>query len=656
MENKGFEGIQSSKLDWQLPTYMDCRPATAVPGASWAPLPQNFRQAAARCANSVLLETSRFDSSNRHSRLFLSPERLIVARHIDEIPRLFAQIDEASSQGLYVAGFLSYECGYHFGRFSYENSSEPIAWFGAYRSVQTFDHLLQVQSNKHREKIQESISTAHAIAVADNASLEISKDAYAAQIRKIKEYLAAGETYQVNFTDRLAFTTALPPADVFAQLAAQQAVAYSAFLNFERSAILSFSPELFFKIEGDRIWTRPMKGTMPRGLDLIDDQRMAVRLRNDEKNLSEHVMIVDLLRNDLGRICCAGSIKVENPFAVEKYATLHQMTSEVSGTLRPEMQFYDIFRALFPSGSITGAPKHRTMQIIRALESRARGVYTGAIGFIAPNRSAVFNVAIRTLELKGASASMGVGGGIVADSDPEDEYRECLLKASFITCERRSFDLIETILWDGEFRWLDLHLDRLESSACYFDFAFDRRQITSELLELPATHSFEKGARGRIRLVLTANGSTQVQVTEAPNESNCIRAVLADERTSSTDPFRRHKSTRRELYDRHYERARSDGFDEVIFRNEKGEMTEGAISNLFLKKSGKLLTPPIASGVLPGIFRRQILETNPHSQESVLTLDDLQSAEAIYLCNSVRGLRRVTIVDAARRENAWINA
>jgi para-aminobenzoate synthetase / 4-amino-4-deoxychorismate lyase len=245
---------------------------------------------------------------------------------------------------------------------------------------------------------------------------------------------------------------------------------------------------------------------------------------------------------------------------------------------------------------------------------------------------------------------MGVGGGIVADSDPGDEYRECLLKASFITSEHRSFDLIETILWDSEFKWLDLHLNRLESSACYFNFAFDRRQITSALLEMPAIHSFVKGTRHRVRLGLTVNGNTRIQVSEASDEPKCVRAVLADEHTSSTDPFRRHKSTRRELYDRHYERARSEGFDEVIFRNEKGELTEGAISNLFLKKSGKLLTPPIASGVLPGIYRRQILETDPHSAESVLTVDDLQSAEAIYLCNSIRGLRRVTIVDDARRD------
>ena len=625
--------------------------AAADPGASWAPLPQTFREAAARSANSVLLETSRFDSDNRHSHLFLSPERLIAARHIDEVPGLFTQIDEALSQGLYVAGFLSYECGYHFGRFSYENSSQPIAWFGAYRSVQSFDHLLLGQSNTRREEIQKSPSNP----IANDAALEISKDAYVAQIHKIKEYLAAGETYQVNFTDRLAFTTALAPADVFAQLAGQQAVAYSAFLNLETGAILSFSPELFFRMEGDRIWTRPMKGTMPRGLDLADDQRMAARLRSDGKNLSEHVMIVDLLRNDLGRICRAGTIKVENPFAVERYSTLHQMTSEVIGTLRPGMQLYDIFRALFPSGSITGAPKLRTMQIIRALESRARGVYTGAIGFIAPNRSAVFNVAIRTLELKGGAASMGVGGGIVADSDPDDEYRECLLKAAFITSEHTSFDLIETILWDGGFKRLDLHLDRLESSASYFDFGFDRRQITSELLELPATHSFMKGMRRKVRLLLTASGRTRIQVTEAADDPTCIRAVLADEHTSSTDPFRRHKTTRRELYDRHYERARRDGFDEVIFRNEKGELTEGAISNLFLKRSGKLLTPPIASGVLPGIFRRQVLQTNPDSAESVLTLDDLQSAEAIYLCNSIRGMRPATIVDEARREDARVN-
>jgi para-aminobenzoate synthetase/4-amino-4-deoxychorismate lyase len=274
------------------------------------------------------------------------------------------------------------------------------------------------------------------------------------------------------------------------------------------------------------------------------------------------------------------------------------------------MAFYDIFRGLFPSGSITGAPKHRTMQIIHELERRCRGVYTGAIGFIRPNRSSVFNVAIRTLVMQHGEVAMGVGGGIVADSQPEDEYRECLLKASFLTRRIEPFQLIETMLWDGEFRLLSLHLDRMESSALYFGFPFDRPRITSALFDLCKCPTFDRGSRYRIRLTLAA--------------------------------FRRHKTTRRDPYDRLYKKAREYGFDEVIFTNENGDITEGAISNIFIERTGKMLTPPVASGVLPGVLRRHILETRDGSQEAVLKVEDLKSADGIYLCSSLRGLRRVT--------------
>jgi para-aminobenzoate synthetase/4-amino-4-deoxychorismate lyase len=622
-------------------------PAALGLDAAWVSLPQSFRISAAQSRNSLLLETSRFDPDNRHSHLFLNPNRLIVANQLGEIPRLFGEIEMALKQGLYVAGFLSYECGYHFERVADVDVLEPLAWFGAYERVHTFDHLREANPRERATPAIGDTCTPSYAALADDTALEISKDAYVARILKIKEHLAAGDTYQVNFTDKLAFSTALAPADVFSGLSAQQSVAYSAFLNLESRSILSFSPELFFKIEGDRICTRPMKGTMPRGLDLADDERMASRLRNDEKNRSEHVMIVDLLRNDLGRICRVGTIKVESPFFVERYNTLHQMTSTVVGTLLPDIEFYDIFRGLFPSGSITGAPKIRTMQIIRALERQARGVYTGAIGFIAPNRSAVFNVAIRTLTMQDGRVTMGVGGGIVADSDPHDEYRECLLKASFVTRQHEPFQLIETILWDGEFRLLSLHLDRLGLSAGYFNFPFNRAQVSSQLFDLSKSHSFENGTPRRIRLLLAANGRVACQVSDCSKEPVTIRAVLADERTSSTDPFRRHKSTRRELYDRLFDKARAEGFQEVVFANENGELTEGAISNLFIEKMGKLLTPPLSSGVLPGVFRRHVLESSAAAEETVLTLDDLQSADAIYLCNSVRGMRQVTSISTA---------
>jgi para-aminobenzoate synthetase/4-amino-4-deoxychorismate lyase len=351
-------------------------------------------------------------------------------------------------------------------------------------------------------------------------------------------------------------------------------------------------------------------------------------------------MIVDLLRNDLGRICTMGSVHVEDLFTIERYETLLQMTSTVAGTLRPDLTFYDIFRALFPSGSITGAPKIRTMQIIRDLEQHARGIYTGAIGHISPNRSATFNVAIRTLTLNNGHAAMGVGGGIVADSDPAAEYRECLLKASFLTHAPNDFQLIETILWNGAFDLLTEHLDRLAASAAYFNFTFDRDAIITQLKSQAVT--FEPNVKYRVRLLLDDAGTTtitSIPLTTKPTGLIC----LSTEATSSTDLFLHHKTTRRTLYDRLYQQAIAQNCDDVIFFNERGELTEGAICNIFLRKGNTLFTPPLTSGVLPGIYRRYILETNPHAKEKVLTLEDLHTADTIYICNSVRGMNEVKL-------------
>jgi para-aminobenzoate synthetase / 4-amino-4-deoxychorismate lyase len=605
-------------------------------------LPGSLREQAARSPNAVLLETSRFDPANRHSYLFLNPVRLIVVDRLEDIPKLFREIEIALDQGLWVAGYLSYECGYHFERIPHIALPKPLAWFGAYEQVEIFDHFRPAPDREQATDPEKSASAARYEAIAASIQLEISKESYVAAIASIKEQLAAGNTYQVNFTDRVAFHSPLSPEKVFSALSAQQHVAYSAFLNIEGQSIVSLSPELFFETRADRIVTRPMKGTMPRGLDLADDERMANLLRNDEKNRSEHVMIVDLLRNDLGRICRSGSVEVNDPFFVERYETLHQMTSTVAGDLHPGITFYDIFRGLFPSGSITGAPKHRTMRIIHELERQCRGVYTGAIGFISPNRSSVFSVAIRTLVMQEGGVTMGVGGGIVADSKAEDEYRECLLKASFLTRRIEPFQLIETMLWDGEFRLLNLHLDRMESSALYFGFPFDRARIASTLFDLCQSPTFDGSSRQRIRLTLAANGRAATEVSRCPHEPATIGIWLTDERISSSDPFRRHKTTRRDPYDRLYKKAREYGFEEVIFANENGDITEGAISNIFIERMGKMLTPPVTSGVLPGVLRRHILETGDGAQEAVLQVDDLKSADGIYLCSSLRGLRRVT--------------
>jgi para-aminobenzoate synthetase/4-amino-4-deoxychorismate lyase len=648
----------------------------------WHPLPDFIHTLVAEKPNSVLLQTARFDAANQTSHLFLHPLEILTANTPEDLPPLFANLDAALEQGHHAAGYLSYECGYHFEpaiNRTHSATHQPLAWFGIYAAPITFDHT--TGHFTHDLPHSSLPQTAPTQPFTTEINLDIDEATYHQRVLQIKDLITAGDTYQVNFTDRVTLKTPLPPAAAFATLIRQQPVSYAAFLNLGDRHILSLSPELFFTLEGDQIQTRPMKGTMPRGLDLAEDALAAVALQNDEKNRSEHIMIVDLLRNDLGRICTAGTVQTEDLFTVERYETLLQMTSIVTGTLSPSLSLYEIFRALFPSGSITGAPKIRTMQIIHDLESAPRGLYTGAIGHIAPAstvvkqssvpreasntarsaarpasgrtglisdkpRTATFNVAIRTLILKNNEATMGVGGGIVADSEPADEYRECLLKASFLTRTPHDFQLLETILWkpydpaDDGLYLLPLHLDRLEASAAYFNFPCDRTTVAAHLTTLTQTLP---NTPHRIRLLLNATGeatATAVPFNPKPT-TGLIR--LAAERTNSTDLFLRHKTTRRTVYDQHYAQALADGFDEVLFLNERGELTEGAISNLFLRFGDLLVTPPLTSGVLPGIYRRHLLETYPQTQEKVLTLEDLQIADAIYTCNSVRGLSEVQL-------------
>jgi para-aminobenzoate synthetase/4-amino-4-deoxychorismate lyase len=610
--------------------------------ARWTRFPAQARAMAAELPGAILLETLRFDAANRHSYLFQNPLRILTAETLDEIPRVFAGIEEALAQGLYVAGYFAYECGYHFERCGdgkLAPQEMPLAWFGVYEQPVVFDHTEGRFQGAYSLPEQDEPSHASTRPLSEHVALGIPKPEYLASILKIKEHIAAGETYQVNFTDKISLQSEASPAELFASLSRHHSAAYGAMMNIAGHQVLSFSPELFFQRDGSAIETRPMKGTMRRGLDAAEDEAAAQRLQNDAKNRSEHVMIVDLLRNDLGRICTMGSVRTEDLFSIERYETLLQMVSTVAGTLRPDVTYYEIFRSLFPSGSVTGAPKIRTMQIIRALERQPRGVYTGSIGFIAPNGTARFNVAIRTIVMKDGVARMGVGGGIVAESDPEDEHRECLLKAAFLTRTRHDFQLIETMLWDRRFHLLALHMDRLESSALYFDFAFDREAVLSQLQAL--TDPFAAGERRRVRLLLRPDGEITLESIALREEPSLGLAKLSAERTDSADIYLRHKTTHRTLYDRQFAEARAEGFDEVIFTNERGEVTEGAISNLFIEKDGRLLTPPLHCGVLPGIFRRHLLETRANVEECILTIEDLKAADAIYLCNSVRGMHKV---------------
>jgi para-aminobenzoate synthetase/4-amino-4-deoxychorismate lyase len=621
---------------------------------AWTQLPELVRTLAAESSSAVLLETARFDEQNHCSYLFVNPVEVFSANTAEELHALLDWIEEMRRRGLHLAGYFGYECGY-FLQYASRHSPDlpatregelPLAWFGAYAAPFVFDHAAGGFSGA---VAPDAFPTPKLERFTETAALDIPEEDYTPKILAIKRYIEAGDTYQVNFTDSVTVATSHDAASSFAVLAATQPVAYGALLHVGDRHILSLSPELFFRIRDGRIVTRPMKGTMPRGMDVAEDEQQASRLRADEKNRSEHIMIVDLLRNDLGRICEMGSVQVDELFAVERYRTLFQMTSTVSGQLRADLTFAQIVHALFPSGSITGAPKIRTMEIIRELERHPRGVYTGAIGHIAPSGDAEFNVAIRTLVLENGVARMGVGGGIVADSEPASEYRECQLKASFLARPVENFQLIETMfLHNGNVFFLPLHLERLALSAAYFDFAFDMAAIEARIAEritsLPSEVSY------RIRLLLHSSGEVTLTHTELTDEARPWHVRISRHRIGSKSFLRRHKTTRRQLYDAEYARARQDGFDEVLFLNERDELAEGSITTLFVKVEVKLVTPPLAAGVLPGVLRRHLLETDADVAEGTLVPDDLRTAEAVFLGNSVRGLRPVTRIEVEDSE------
>jgi len=642
----------------------------------------------------VLLEGGKPGHTNEQpwTQLFTVPLRVCAAYSPAEIPELFAEIENAIAQGHCAAGFFSYECASCFEPKAGTHASregQPLAWFGIYARSYTFDHITGEFAGGEppelaRFRAQQISGAARVFEAAQPPEPELAAEfalteaEYVQRIARIHEWIRAGDIYQLNFTAPFSIEAPGGIAVHYARLRSRQPVDYGAFLHWRQDRhILSFSPELFFRIhEGGtrsgerRITTKPMKGTAPRGRTTREDREISEWLRGDAKNRSENVMIVDLVRNDLGRIARTGSVKVEELFSVERYPTLWQMTSTVSAELRPEVGFHDIFRALFPCGSVTGAPKVRAMQLIAEIEDAPRGVYTGAIGFFSPHQT-VFNVAIRTLELNGARGIFGAGSGVVIDSGPAQEFRECLLKTKFlsgpahriaapisenvpIVSQPDKFSLVETILWDGSYPLLELHLERLQDSADYFDFSCDRAAVR-EALEDHARQFADSAPRSprKVRLlVVDDEGHIQIgsEPLSSPVDPNRIgRVTLSSVRTDPANAMLYHKTTHRPIYSRAFEQATHEGFDDVLFLNLRGEVTEGAISNVFVEKDGRWFTPPVDCGLLAGVYRRHLLETRPEIEERVLFIDDLRSADAIYLANAVRGLRKVEI---DRRESS----
>ncbi len=665
----------------------------------WHSLPEELFALVEQTPATVLLDCAQPDAAEPWTRLFTAPARTLAASSPEEIPRLFAGIESAVAAGNFAAGFFTYEAGVCLEPAAAGPAARlpagPLAWFGIYERCHRFDHRTGAFVDGDPPGIgrpsPDAAEWEPAAGTLPEAVFSLTEQEYGERIAAIHEWIRAGDIYQLNFTAPFMVDAPASPAALYSRLRRRQPVEFGAFLHARPGhRILSFSPELFFRIEDGglrrRIATRPMKGTAPRGRTSREDRAQAEWLSGDPKNRSENVMIVDLVRNDLGRLCAFGSVRVERLFAVERHPTLWQMTSTVSGELRPKVGFHEIFRALFPCGSITGAPKIRAMQLIAALEDSPRGAYTGAIGYFSRERT-VFNVAIRTLEFGGQggesrepceepprkSGRMGVGGGIVADSGAAAEFRECLLKAEFLTSARNAlpddFSLLESLLWRGGYPLIELHLDRLEDSAGYFDFPFVRAEVRAALLAhaaafdgpgpRPGSHPGPRLGPRKVRLLLDRAGRLHIESEMLAENASAgpVRVSIAPERTDPADRMLFHKTTHRPVYAAAFERARQAGFDDALFLNLRGELTEGAISNIFIEKDGRWFTPPVACGLLAGVFRRHLLEARPGAEnpfprqqpfvsgleEKLLSADDLRQADAVYLANAVRGLRRVVV-------------
>lgn len=559
------------------------------------------------------------------SRLFTDPIEVVCAYDARTARAALERIAEAGKQGLWAAGYFAYELGFLFeerlAKFLPARTDTPLLWFGLYDQPKPFSGLAEAPDG----------SAENLLPTTDFAD-------YASAFERVKTYIAAGDTYQVNLTLRAQFQLSGSPLGLYRRLAQSQKTAYGAYIDAGDHFVLSRSPELFVAGTGDRLSARPMKGTMPRAPLASQDAADRAALAADEKNRAENLMIVDLLRNDLGRIAEIGSVDVTDLFTVETYSSLHTMTSGITATRRPDVTMLDILKNLFPCGSVTGAPKLRAMEIIREVESGPRGLYTGSIGYIAPNGDFAFNVAIRTavIDTEG-NGTIGIGGGIVADSEAKSEYDEALLKLRFLSDPAPPVTLIETIKWspDEGFVLLGRHLARLLASAAYFDLPADAAEATTRLLAESANWT----APMRVRLTLSETGIEITAVPLPPNPDK-FRFIIASETLDSTSIWLAHKTTNRAFYDAPRIKAHDQfGVDEVIFRNERGELTEGSITNLFIERGGKLLTPALSCGLLPGTLRAELIETG-RAEEAILTLADLHSADAIFLGNSVRGFLR----------------
>ncbi|MFB6803558.1 aminodeoxychorismate synthase component I [Peribacillus butanolivorans] len=548
---------------------------------------------------------------------FTEPKEVIIAHSIQDVLPQFQKVQAAIEQGYYAAGYVSYEAAPAFEK-SFkvkEGAKMPLLWFGIFEKPEEFPGKI---TGSFQLNDWESETDSHT---------------YHSGFQTIKAEIEKGNTYQVNYTMRL---QSMFEGDDFAfydRLKRAQRSNYSAYLNIGTHRILSASPELFFRWEDGQLITRPMKGTVKRGITVKTDQVNADWLACSEKNQAENLMIVDLLRNDLGMIAEQGSVQVPKLKEIEKYPTVWQMTSTITAKTKPKTTIIDIFKALFPCGSITGAPKIKTMEIITELENSPREVYCGAIGFITPECEAVFNVPIRTvvIEKETGKAEYGVGGGITWDSVLLEEYDEAFLKAKLLSEERPTYQLLESIkLEDGQYFLLDEHIDRMMQSAGYFDYKFSETELRNKLQKYADSHY---DSMQKVRVLLFENGDFEVSGQIIKTMEAEISAIIAESPISTENPFLYHKTTNREVYEKF--QTRHPEFYDVLLWNEQGYITEFTNGNVVVKINGDLFTPPVESGLLAGTFRQELLRKK-EIKEKLITKADLHNAEEVWFINSVR--------------------
>jgi para-aminobenzoate synthetase/4-amino-4-deoxychorismate lyase len=584
---------------------------------------------------------ARFDDLTGEAPSFrlTDPAGILEAMRPEDVVLTLAAAEGAAARGLWVAGFVTYEAAPGLDpslvvRPRAPNdpfARLPLAWFAMFQQRQ------ETVLPSPRDEAPPS----------DAWIPTIDRARYDRAIARIREHIAAGDTYQVNHTLRLRSTVEGDERGLYRDLCFAQRGAHSAYLNAGRYRILSASPELFFRLDGDRLTTRPMKGTAPRGRWLAEDDAVRERLTASVKDRAENAMIVDLLRNDLGRIARPGTVRWSKVFEPERFETVWQLTSTVTADLTSGTGLADVFRALFPSGSITGAPKVRTMGIIADLEDAPRGVYCGAVGFLAPATAdpptASFNVAIRTVvvDAESRTAEYGVGGGITWGSSASGEYDETVAKAKVLTARRPPFELLESMRRDpGEpIRRLEEHVERLRSSAVYFGFTFDEAAVRAAMDEAGVAADRSVKIRLRLSRVGTIEVSSAALDRGAPEP---VRLAVDDVPVDPSDVFLFHKTTMRRRYED--ARVRHPDADDTVLINTRGEITETSVANIAAKLGGRWLTPPLDAGVLAGTERAALVAERT-LEERAISIEEARMAEELAVFNSVRGWRRAVLVD-----------